>query len=73
MTPHARSVLRSGLRSRVKVPALAVVATAHDDLETDLGEQNNIADTRPDLVARVGRILKAAHAESEHWPTPGTP
>ncbi len=38
------------------------------DLETDLGETNNIADAHPELVAELEEYLASARSESEHWP-----
>ena len=38
------------------------------NLRNDLGEQINIAQQHPDVVARIETILKTARTESEHWP-----
>ncbi|TWU12786.1 Arylsulfatase [Symmachiella macrocystis] len=38
------------------------------NLETDLGETNNIADAHPELVAELEDYLTSARSESEHWP-----
>lgn len=38
------------------------------DLENDLGEQQNLADRHPNVVARIEKIMAEAHTESEPWP-----
>ena len=38
------------------------------DLETDLGEEINLADKYPDEVNKIEGILKKAHSENENWP-----
>lgn len=38
------------------------------NLETDLGETNNIADAHPELVAELEEYLAGARSESKHWP-----
>jgi arylsulfatase A-like enzyme len=35
------------------------------DLSNDIGETNNVAGQHPDLVAEMGRIMRAEHRESE--------
>jgi arylsulfatase A-like enzyme len=40
-------------------------------LKTDIGEQNNIADQHPQIVARIEDIMASARTPSEHWPLPG--
>ena len=37
------------------------------DLETDLGETNNVADEHPDVVAKIEAYLANARTESEFW------
>jgi len=38
------------------------------DLESDIGERNNIAAQRPEIVARMEDYLKTARTESKYWP-----
>ena len=38
------------------------------DLEKDLAEQNNIAETHPDVVAKIQAYLKTARSDSPNWP-----
>jgi arylsulfatase A-like enzyme len=38
------------------------------DLATDIGEQNNVADKHPDVVARIEAILKTARTDSAEFP-----
>jgi len=38
------------------------------DLETDIGEQNNVADKHPDVVAKIDAILKTARTDSAEFP-----
>jgi len=38
------------------------------DLATDLGEQTDVADKHPDVVATMADILKAARTDSKEWP-----
>jgi arylsulfatase A-like enzyme len=38
------------------------------NLSTDLAEKNNLASTRPDLVARMAEIMKTAHVENQDFP-----
>ena len=38
------------------------------NLANDPGEQNNVADTHPDVVREVERYLKTARTDSPHWP-----
>jgi len=38
------------------------------NLKEDIGEQNNIADRHPDVVAKIETILAAARTESEYYP-----
>jgi len=41
------------------------------DLVTDAGESNNLAATKPDLVARAESLMKAAHTPDPNWPLTG--
>ncbi|UCD50249.1 MAG: arylsulfatase [Phycisphaerales bacterium] len=41
------------------------------DLETDLGETNDVADLHPDVVAKIEGYLTNARTESEFWPVKG--
>ncbi len=38
------------------------------DLESDIGEQHDIADEHPDIVARVERILAEVRTDADAWP-----
>ena len=40
------------------------------DLANDLGEQHNLADQHPKVIAKIEAIMQAEHIESEEWPTP---
>jgi arylsulfatase A-like enzyme len=37
------------------------------DLASDIGEGNNIAEERPDIVKKIKRIMANAHTDSEHF------
>lgn len=39
------------------------------DLATDLGEQKDLAGSRPELVAELTALMKSARVESPDWPT----
>jgi arylsulfatase A-like enzyme len=39
------------------------------DLQTDIGETRNIAETQPKIVRRLAEIMKREHVESQQWPT----
>jgi arylsulfatase A-like enzyme len=41
------------------------------DLQTDLGETNNVADHHPDVVAKIEKYLTTARTESKFWPLKG--
>ncbi len=43
------------------------------DLKSDPGETNNVAASRPAVVAKVEAYLKTARTESEHWPLKPAP
>jgi len=38
------------------------------DLQADMGEKNNLAAARPDLVARAATLMKQAHVDDPQWP-----
>ncbi len=38
------------------------------NLANDLGEQHNIADRHPDIVARIARIMEEARTDNPHFP-----
>jgi hypothetical protein len=38
------------------------------DLETDAAESNNLAESRPELVAQAEKIFAASHRADPHWP-----
>jgi len=37
------------------------------DLQTDLGEETNLAARNPEVVARIEQIMSSAHVDNEHW------
>jgi len=37
------------------------------DLEADLGEDENVADQHPDIVAQIAEYMKVSHIPSQHW------
>jgi len=41
------------------------------NLNTDIGEQKNIADKQPEIVTKIESYLKTARTESEFWPLTG--
>jgi arylsulfatase A-like enzyme len=38
------------------------------DLKADPGESRDLAGERPELVARAGALIKAAHRDDPNWP-----
>jgi len=38
------------------------------NLKNDLGENNNIADQHPGIIAKIKKIMKSARTDSLHWP-----
>jgi arylsulfatase A-like enzyme len=38
------------------------------DLSADLGEQNNVADKHPEVIAQIEKYLKTVRTESPEWP-----
>jgi arylsulfatase A-like enzyme len=38
------------------------------DLKTDTAEAKNLAENKPDLVAKAERMMAAAHVEDPNWP-----
>jgi hypothetical protein len=38
------------------------------DLEKDLGEERNVTDDYPEVVARIESYLKTARSEDPDWP-----
>ena len=43
------------------------------DLQTDLGEQTDVAASHPDIVAKIDAYLKTARTESPDWPIKPAP
>jgi hypothetical protein len=43
------------------------------DLENDIGEEHDIADKHPDIVARFEAYLKTARTENPEWPIKAEP
>ena len=37
------------------------------DLANDLGEKSDIAANHPEMVGRVGQLMRTAHVDNEHW------
>jgi arylsulfatase A-like enzyme len=40
------------------------------NLANDIGENHNIAEKHPDVVAKIGTIFKTARTDAERWPIP---
>ena len=40
------------------------------NLKDDLSEENNVAAKHPEIVERISRYMKTAHADSQNWPLP---
>jgi len=40
------------------------------DLEADIGEQHNVAQQHPEIVAKIAALMKTARTPSENWPLP---
>jgi arylsulfatase A-like enzyme len=38
------------------------------DLSSDVGEEKNIANSYPDIVAKMGKIMNDSHVENERFP-----
>lgn len=38
------------------------------DLKTDSGERNNLAEQKPDLIAKAEALIRAAHRDDPNWP-----
>lgn len=38
------------------------------NLKSDIGEENDIAESHPDIVAKIEAILKTCRTENENWP-----
>jgi hypothetical protein len=38
------------------------------DLDNDIGEEHNVADKHPQVVARIESYLKTARSEDPDWP-----
>jgi hypothetical protein len=38
------------------------------DLDTDIGEQNNVAEKYPDIVEEMDKIIKNARVSDPNWP-----
>ena len=57
-----------GLRLRLaKQPNAAIELY---DLQTDVGEQHNLADQHPEIVKRIGQIMETARTDSKLFPLP---
>jgi arylsulfatase A-like enzyme len=41
------------------------------DLQSDLGERNNVADRHPEVVTKINEYLTTARTESKFWPLKG--
>ena len=39
------------------------------DLNTDPAEQNNVADSHPDIIKKIEAYVKTARIESPYWPS----
>jgi arylsulfatase A-like enzyme len=58
-----------GIRLNIKKKPEAPVELYN--LETDIGEQNNVAPDHPEIVRKIERAMQRAHTPSEHWKMPG--
>ena len=38
------------------------------DLDSDIGEENDVAEARPDVIAEIERFMKEARTDSDNWP-----
>ncbi len=66
---HERGSKQAARRGRYKAVRLSPEAPLElYDLQTDLGEQRDIADQHPQLVEQFRRYLAGARTESPHWP-----
>jgi arylsulfatase A-like enzyme len=52
---------------RLKTPAASLLLY---DLHSDLGEQADVAEKNPEIVARVAEIMRTAHVDNEYWKLP---
>ncbi|MCF7955057.1 MAG: arylsulfatase [Phycisphaerae bacterium] len=43
------------------------------NLETDIGEETDIADKHPEIIAKMNKIMKEARIHNSNWPFDGTP
>lgn len=41
------------------------------DLADDIGEQNDVADRHPGIIAKIEKYMKSSRTPSEHWKMPG--
>ena len=58
-----------GIRLNIKKKPEAPVELYN--LETDIGEQYNVAPDHPEIVRKIERAMQRAHTPSEHWKMPG--
>jgi uncharacterized sulfatase len=65
----SKQAVRMGRWKAVRAPMLTG-ATELFDLSTDLGEEHNLADTHPDLVAKMEKIMADAHVPSDRFQVP---
>ncbi|MEY2410795.1 MAG: hypothetical protein QOF48_3465 [Verrucomicrobiota bacterium] len=62
----SRQAIRSGNWKAIRLsPGLPLELY---DLQSDLGETNNVAAANPSVVKRLDALLKSARSESAHWP-----
>jgi len=40
------------------------------NLKDDIGEEHNVADQHPEIVAKIAEYMRLSHTPSEHWPLP---
>jgi len=57
---------------RNKTPRLLNELLELYDLKTDIGEENNLADKHPDVIADIEAYLKTARIDSYNWPLRAT-
>ncbi len=61
--------VRAGRWKAVRKPMLTGKTELYD-LSTDLGEQHDVADQHPDIVAKMEALMAEAHVPSPRWKVP---
>jgi len=63
---HRRHTVRMGTSRAVRLTPSRFIELY--DLELDIGEQCNVADEYPKVVAKVERIFKRVRTDEKTWP-----